>query len=478
VRSILGSERFLRERAPFAGALLLAFVLVATSGAVHWGQYAVSVGSAALTVPMALGVRWLPRRLSGSAAVPGLLFLLAVFLLRDAAGGISAGVGVLSLLPVCWVAVHGTRRELHVVFAGVLVFWFGPVLLVGGEAYPTSQLRLGVLSLVMGALIGFTVQDLVGATAAHARNVARVAAAARRISSGPGAREEICAAACDVSGAAFCMLFEPDADGVLRSTAIAGLAARPVAQSAERTAAELAFTELRPIFAADAGSHPAINRRLWELNERPASMHFEPVLRGDRAVGVLAVGWRERVRDVTTGGPAMIALLAADAAAAIAHIDLVEQLSQLAATDPLTGLHNRRVWDHELDATLTRVDAGRCCVAIVDLDHFKAYNDAHGHLAGDRLLKEAASAWRAVLRGGDVLARYGGEEFAVLLPDCGVDDAHAVVTRLRACTPAAQTCSAGLAVWDGRESSDALIGRADAALYAAKRHGRDQLEVA
>jgi hypothetical protein len=63
VRSILGSERFLRERAPFAGALLLAFVLVATSGAVHWGQYAVSVGSAALTVPMALGVRWLPRRL-------------------------------------------------------------------------------------------------------------------------------------------------------------------------------------------------------------------------------------------------------------------------------------------------------------------------------------------------------------------------------------------------------------------------------
>jgi len=207
-------------------------------------------------------------------------------------------------------------------------------------------------------------------------------------------------------------------------------------------------------------------------------MHFEPVLRGDRAVGVLAVGWRERVRDVTTGGPAMIALLAADAAAAIAHIDLVEQLSRLAATDPLTGLHNRRAWDHELDATLARATAGRCCVAIVDLDHFKAFNDAHGHLAGDRLLKEAAAAWRAVLRGGDVLARYGGEEFAVLLPKCGLDDARTILARLRACTPAAQTCSAGLAVWDGRESSDALIGRADAALYAAKRRGRDQLVVA
>jgi diguanylate cyclase (GGDEF)-like protein len=300
------------------------------------------------------------------------------------------------------------------------------------------------------------------------------------VSAGPGAREEICAAACDVSGAAFCILFEPTAEGGLHSTAMAGLATEPVAPSDEPgpSATELAFTTAQPIFAEDAGAHPAVNARLWEAHGRPASMRFEPVLRGERVVGVLAVGWMKRVRDLDAGCPAMIAVLAADAGAAIAHSDLVEQLSEQASTDPLTGLDNRRAWDQALDGALTQAEAGTCCVAVLDLDHFKVFNDAHGHLAGDRLLKEVAAAWRGELRPNDVLARYGGEEFAVLLRDCEVAAAQQVIARLRARTPAAQTCSAGLAAWDGLESSQALIARADAALYAAKRRGRDQLVVA
>ena len=96
---------------------------------------------------------------------------------------------------------------------------------------------------------------------------------------------------------------------------------------------------------------------------------------------------------------------------------LEEGLRELSETDALTGLPNRRHWDRAL-AELLRPAQQPVCVALIDLDRFKAYNDLHGHPAGDALLQRAAGAWRAQLRPGDVLARYGGEEFAVVLPRC------------------------------------------------------------
>jgi len=148
-----------------------------------------------------------------------------------------------------------------------------------------------------------------------------------------------------------------------------------------------------------------------------------------------------------------------------------------ARTDSLTVLANRRAWDDELNRELAR--AGRhglpVCVAMLDLDHFKAFNDEHGHLAGDELLKQLAISWQAVLRDGDFIARYGGEEFAVLLPNCSVGDAVQAVERLRVSAPTDQTCSAGVAYWDQAESASELLRRADGALYEAKRTGRDRL---
>jgi diguanylate cyclase (GGDEF)-like protein len=114
------------------------------------------------------------------------------------------------------------------------------------------------------------------------------------------------------------------------------------------------------------------------------------------------------------------------------------------------------------------------CVAMLDLDRFKQYNDERGHQAGDRLLKEVAGAWTTELRATDILARYGGEEFALALPTCDVEQAFAVVERLRAAIPGGESCSAGIACWDGFETSVELLERADAALYDAKRGGRDQ----
>ena len=156
---------------------------------------------------------------------------------------------------------------------------------------------------------------------------------------------------------------------------------------------------------------------------------------------------------------------------------LLAETMELARTDPLTDLPNRRAWLELLDLEIARSRRfdRPLCVAMVDLDHFKRFNDEHGHVAGDALLRDIAQAWSDVIRPTDTMARYGGEEFAVLLPDCGLGDAILVIDRLRQCSPQGQRCSAGLACWDSRETPTELIARADARLYEAKDQGRDRV---
>jgi diguanylate cyclase (GGDEF)-like protein len=157
--------------------------------------------------------------------------------------------------------------------------------------------------------------------------------------------------------------------------------------------------------------------------------------------------------------------------------ELLSALAKVARTDDLTGLPNRRAWDEGLELELARAerDDTPLCIGLMDLDRFKLYNDDNGHQAGDRLLKEIAAAWRSELRTTDILARYGGEEFALALPGCDLEDASLLVERLRVATPEHQTCSAGLVLWDGKETSERIFGRADRALYAAKEAGRDRI---
>jgi diguanylate cyclase (GGDEF)-like protein/PAS domain S-box-containing protein len=157
--------------------------------------------------------------------------------------------------------------------------------------------------------------------------------------------------------------------------------------------------------------------------------------------------------------------------------DLIAEVQSLAHHDALTGLPNRRAIDEVLPREMSRAlrTDSPLCLAIVDIDHFKTYNDTHGHLAGDRVLRECAAAWDSQLRGADTIVRFGGEEFLVILPECETFDATEIVERLRAATPEEQTCSAGLAVWKPGESVDDLVGRADKALYEAKESGRDRL---
>jgi len=150
---------------------------------------------------------------------------------------------------------------------------------------------------------------------------------------------------------------------------------------------------------------------------------------------------------------------------------LQRELEHLAHHDPLTGLANRRLFEAELARELARAkrrDTPLCLVAL-DLDEFKEYNDEHGHVAGDRLLQLTASAWADGLRAADLIARFGGDEFVALLPDCPAAEAELVARRLSHGIPLGCTCSTGIASWDGRESAEELIARADRAMYEAKK---------
>ncbi|HEY5248017.1 MAG TPA: GGDEF domain-containing protein [Dermatophilaceae bacterium] len=153
------------------------------------------------------------------------------------------------------------------------------------------------------------------------------------------------------------------------------------------------------------------------------------------------------------------------------------QLAALARADGLTGAPNRRTWDYELSracaASLEHHTA--LCVAMMDIDFFKAYNDTRGHQAGDRLLREAVAAWTERLGAGTLLARYGGEEFTVLLPGVTLAEAQARIQALSAVTPDGQTFSAGVSSWDPNTDPSSLVARADQALYEAKRTGRDRV---
>jgi diguanylate cyclase (GGDEF)-like protein len=149
----------------------------------------------------------------------------------------------------------------------------------------------------------------------------------------------------------------------------------------------------------------------------------------------------------------------------------VGELARQARTDPLTGLANRRGWNEQLGRELAQARRSACpvSVALLDIDDFKRFNDSRGHQAGDRLLVAAAAAWRGQLREGDVLCRWGGDEFAALLPDCPEGAAHEIIARVTSTTPGLQSCAAGVAAWDGAETSDELVWRADAELLERKR---------
>ncbi len=295
------------------------------------------------------------------------------------------------------------------------------------------------------------------------------------------ARAAICRAAARIAGSDAAALMEPDPSGTgLRATGSEGIdLVGDFVQYTETAGSVRCFSSREPLFAADTGNDDTV-RGTYLRGHGLASVYWVPVLQGEGAVGVIAIGWKQTAPVPSQRLERLMGLIAAEAGVAIERAALLDRLERMAHTDDLTGLINRRAWDLELEREVGRArrNSTPLAVAMMDLDRFKEYNDRHGHQAGDRVLREAASAWRTVLRETDLLARYGGEEFAVALPGCDLEQAEQLVDRLREVTPAGQSCSAGLACWDGTENADTLLGRADTALYEAKQRGRDRTVVA
>jgi diguanylate cyclase (GGDEF)-like protein len=230
---------------------------------------------------------------------------------------------------------------------------------------------------------------------------------------------------------------------------------------------------------------------LREIAPLADAMAVFPLVKAESAMGVLVIGDHSGTVPVATTD--FVNVLAPHIASAIENAKLHQKLNQMAITDGLTGLYNHR---HFHDRLQHNIDIARrymrpFSLLMIDIDHFKTFNDTYGHQAGDRVLRHVAKKLKNTLRSTDILARYGGEEFAIQLLETAHDRACLVADRLvevfandrielpTAEEPVAITVSIGVATYphDGETTTD-LIRFADEGLYAAKRAGRNQVGLA
>jgi diguanylate cyclase (GGDEF)-like protein len=185
-------------------------------------------------------------------------------------------------------------------------------------------------------------------------------------------------------------------------------------------------------------------------------------------------------------------MLAEQAALALANLKLREVLRTQSVRDPLTNLYNRRYMEESLDRELSRAvrKNSPLSLMLIDVDYFKRFNDTFGHEAGDMVLRSLGSLLQTQLRREDIICRYGGEEFIVILPDAALDSTRQrgeqlreatkeLVTEFRGQALGKITLSIGVATFPQNGTTvEALVEAADAALYQAKKHGRDRVVLA
>lgn len=473
----------MRQLGPFAATALVAWGAVLIGTRVDWTEYGISLVLLALAWGYGLVTVLRGGQMLKGTVLGSLGFLAALGVMRDSVGGNSAAVTIVSLLPVFQTALYVRQRSgLLVVLAGLAEFYLLPLILIGPPNYPNTGYRSAALGVLVSSIVGLTSQALVAnirrrASEARRREriLNRVNDALQELYKSADPRHDACRTVQDVSEALVVGLYEPEpaTRALLMTTTTrtpdvisSGSPARP------ESAVYQAFHSKQPQLICENLEDHVGNIEMWQADGAPSALLYQPLMRGDDAVGVLFVGWSE---PVSVGEPRVVvaSLLAHEIAAVIARQDVIDQLMGEALTDPLTELPNRRAWDSQI-ALAMAINQEHVAVAMFDIDHFKQFNDSYGHLEGDRLLQEAAAAWRGELRATDFLARIGGEEFALLLKGRDVPSAEALVERLRRSVPSDQTVSAGVAVRRKGDSPSSLLGRADEALYEAKAAGRDR----
>lgn len=278
----------------------------------------------------------------------------------------------------------------------------------------------------------------------------------------------------------------------------------PIAELATNVSAYLAFMESE-IVLEEVGDHRAAMERVltgqgYQSVDRLMMLidgiaaREEQLLSGRRAALDRADARTER--SLQTLGWLGFLLIASAFVAAVAALRAFNQarkanarLEVAVTTDALTGLSNRRAFFDRLEAESARRANGPLAVAMVDIDHFKAVNDRYGHPGGDEALRAVASALKGSVRTGDHVARIGGEEFAILIDGLELAEAGGVCEQVRARVAEVPillsdgrslgvTLSLGVATRQPGEPSDALLARADRALYEAKANGRNRVRLA
>ena len=409
---------------------------------------------------------------------------LLIALLRQAQGGSTSGYGPLVILPVLFVALLMRRRHVAEMTAVTVALFALPILIAGAPAYPQSGWRGVVLWAAVSAIAGWRANRVIAAQRGlteladqRARELDRVVAVQTAIATSrfdlDSVLNTVVEEAQQLTGADAAVVEIPDGDELVYR-AVAGAAAEHLGmRHARRTALSGAALRSRRILVCnDSDTDPRVDREA-SLRVGARSIVVVPLLRDRAAAGVLEV--YSAAPDAF--GPdhvRTLAVLADVLGSALSRAELLAALRELADTDALTGLANRRSWYRALEAAIARSRRHEhpVSVLLLDLDGFKDVNDRLGHSAGDLMLRTIASHWSAALRDTDLLGRVGGDEFAALLEHADEEAAMAVIARLRGALPAGERFSAGAATWDGEESVDELVARADFDMYADKRARR------
>lgn len=226
------------------------------------------------------------------------------------------------------------------------------------------------------------------------------------------------------------------------------------------------------------------NPRLGRLLPFARNLLVVPLFAESLPLGVLVLEHPGRLARIERRVVDMVGQFAAHAALAMRNAWLLEQMQHMAETDALTTVANRRTFENTLAQEVSRSkrNGEPITLVMIDVDHFKTFNDTHGHRAGDEALKAVAAALKSKSRDFDTVARYGGEEFGVILPACSSKESLIAAERLRHAVsqidslPEGVTASAGVATYPTHAGdTEALIKTADEALYESKRSGRNRV---
>lgn len=247
------------------------------------------------------------------------------------------------------------------------------------------------------------------------------------------------------------------------------------------------------IFVPDIDAHkrPIIRKsqRIFSENYRTNNCAIVPLVCQDRVVGVLNLADKTDGDDFSSADIALIELFSQLVGASIGNIRLFEKIQRQATTDGLTGLVNHRTFYEILEKELwrSRRYGGRIALIMVDVDNLKSINDAYGHRAGDKVIREISKRIKECVRQIDTAARYGGDEFAVILLNTSLDDALVVAERM---VQAVGNCpvmwnkqqislsvSVGLGQYDGDITPEDITSRSDKALYSAKQAGKNRVRI-